>query len=141
MELIAEDSPTKSAKITDAVFVVTPTGKLNLLLPSFIIKRNPEPRKNEDGGAMGQKVIVAHLTPNTVMTSRIQITAHHKGWIQFHICAQNNQVLSAQELDDCLQSNIMQIQGQGDKFMVPDPSAADYAEQVISRKEERPYFV
>lgn len=63
------------------------------------------------------------------MTSRVQITAHHKGYIQFHYCAQNNQVLTAQELENCFQSNVLQIQGQGDKFSVPEPSAADYADQ------------
>jgi hypothetical protein len=126
----AEGYLTISAKITNAEFVEILTGKLIYVLFCYLKNsRNPEPRKNEDGGAMGKKVIVAHLTPNSVMTSRVQITAHHKGYIQFHYCAQNNQVLTAQELENCFQSNVLQIQGQGDKFSVPEPSAADYADQ------------
>ena len=83
------------------------------------------PRPHEDGGKYGKGIISGQFEPGQVMTTQTQITAHHKGWVEFKLCSR--ETTSANDLKSCLDDNILQVTSGGSKFMLEDTHDSHYA--------------
>ena len=57
-----------------------------------------EPRQHEDGGKYGKGIITAQYQPGQIITTSTQITAHHKGWVEFKLCPRNDEIMTGDEL-------------------------------------------
>ena len=91
----------------------------------------PEPREQEDGGKFGMKIIVAQYEANTVVTSQVQITAHHKGYIEFQLCGQNDADIYGDVLEACFVANPVEVASGGTRWYLPDTHNADYSQGKI----------
>ncbi|XP_059470900.1 uncharacterized protein LOC132193939 [Neocloeon triangulifer] len=50
---------------------------------------DPQPRDNENGGKYGRGIITRNYTQGQEMLATFEITANHRGWIQFSLCKLN----------------------------------------------------
>ena len=76
-----------------------------------------QPRPHEDGGKYGLGIVSGQYQPGSVMSTRTQITAHHKGWLEFKFCPLSAQAqLSADQLQTCLDSNLLEVHTGGTRY-------------------------
>jgi len=85
---------------------------------------NPEPRAHEDGGKYGKGIIVGLYQSGGTMTTRVQITSHHKGWMEFWLCARDNELWSANVIEDRMVR--LKLEDGGYKWNLPDPHESEY---------------
>lgn len=57
---------------------------------------------------------------NTELMTEVQITAHHKGYLEYQLCPQDDQTLTAEELEACLIANPLEVGDGGYKWYLPD---------------------
>ena len=74
-----------------------------------------QPRPHEDGGKYGLGIVSKRYAPGEIMHTRSQITAHHKGWIEWKLCPHTDG-MSADDLQTCLDSNLLEISGSGTRY-------------------------
>ena len=77
-----------------------------------------EPRPNEDGGKYGKGIIAKQFQPGQTISTQSQITAHHKGWLEFKLCPLGNDLMTADELQACLDANLLEVSTGGTRYML-----------------------
>jgi len=87
---------------------------------------SPQPREHEDGGKYGKGIIVAQYRGGEQITARVLVTAHHKGWMEFSVCKRNDQLWSAEVIEDCMETLNLADNG-GQKWFLPDTHDSTYA--------------
>jgi len=86
-----------------------------------------EPRKHEEGGVYGKGVIVKQYVKNSIIKTQVQITAHHKGWMEYRLCP-NAENMNSEQLQQCFNSNILKLATGGARFELPAPGDSNGAE-------------
>ncbi|KAK3581748.1 hypothetical protein CHS0354_035079 [Potamilus streckersoni] len=77
------------------------------------------PRENEVGGKYAQGIIVRKYERGSIINVTVQITANHKGYFEFRLCAKDNPNQEATQ--KCLDDNILQVVESGTtKFNIKD---------------------
>ena len=64
---------------------------------------------HEFGGKYGLGIIVAEYQAGQSVEMRVQLTANHLGWFEFRLCPDNDSVLSADELSECFEQNVLEF--------------------------------
>ena len=77
-----------------------------------------EPRPHEDGGKYGKGIIASQFQPGQTISTQSQITAHHKGWLEFKLCPLGNDLMTADELQACLDANLLEVSTGGTRYML-----------------------
>ena len=85
---------------------------------------NKEPRLHEDGGKYGKGIIVGQYQAGQTMTANVLITAHYKGYMEFYLCARNDELWSAGDIEDCLE--ILSLAEGGTQWTLPSPNQSNH---------------
>ncbi|KAK3592827.1 hypothetical protein CHS0354_019055 [Potamilus streckersoni] len=76
------------------------------------------PRDNEPGGKFANGIIVRKYTPGEVITVVVELTANHKGYMEFRLCPNDDPRKVIQQ--DCLDRYPLRLTENGKtRFMVP----------------------
>ncbi|GIY67667.1 hypothetical protein CDAR_109521, partial [Caerostris darwini] len=65
------------------------------------------PRPNENGGKYGNGIIVRTYKRGQIIPAIVDITANHRGYFEFRICANKNR--KKEVTQDCLDQNVLTI--------------------------------
>ncbi|GFU14612.1 chitin-binding type-4 domain-containing protein [Nephila pilipes] len=65
------------------------------------------PRPNENGGKYGNGIIVRTYKPGQIIPVVVDITANHKGFFEFRVCANKNR--KKEVTQECLDQNLLTI--------------------------------
>merc|ERR1719394_977138 len=87
-----------------------------------------EPRQHEDGGKYGKGIITAQYQPGQVIQTSTQITAHHKGFVEFKLCPRNDETMTGDELQACLDANVLSVHTGGTKYPLADTHDSTYSD-------------
>ncbi|CAH1777246.1 unnamed protein product [Owenia fusiformis] len=71
-------------------------------------------RPNEAGGRYAKGIIVKNYRKGQTINVRVQITANHKGWFEFHLCPNNDPTQRITQ--ECLDSNLLTMTNGGTRF-------------------------
>jgi len=77
----------------------------------------PQPRDGERGGTFGNGKVVRTYAEGQWATVSAQITANHKGFFEFRLCAQNRTDVPASE--SCMNRHVLEVRGGGTRYMLP----------------------
>ena len=83
------------------------------------------PLDHEAGGMYETGKMVRRFKPGSTIHVIIDLTATHKGWFEFKICANNDPTKAISH--ECLDQHVLQLaNGTGSKFFITSPDPQKY---------------
>ncbi|XP_064614474.1 uncharacterized protein LOC135478132 [Liolophura sinensis] len=94
--------------------------------------QDPQPRANEAGGRYGRGILVRTYSQGETISVHAELTANHKGWMEFKICPNNDVNKIATQA--CLDQYVLQkADGTGTKTIVPTDQRQFYIDLVLPK--------
>lgn len=81
----------------------------------------PSPRDNEAGGTYANGIIAGNYTRGQILTAKVELTAHHKGYFEFRVCPALSP--DTEVTQDCLDDHLLPLaDGTGARYYLPHGS-------------------